>query len=369
MHIRKGQELINKLKNINLFKDWSVPYNKPLSTYKNLVCITGFGYSGSGAVIDYLSEFSNTTILGHHDMAFSQAGKGIEENQNLEIGFICDLGGIMWLENEIINSSNFLHKDYAVKLFLHIAENCYRLGGMYNDEYWKLTLEFVDKLVDYKIPFPGFLKQLNFNYSGKKFANIGSELCKNVRHRMKYIYYLKPLTIDEYRKIAKEYIISFLKTINSKDFLVLDHVLSSSVSELQRKSDYVGDYKFICSYRDPRDVYAQGFRDKLNCIPKDTETFIKWFRNNGIKTYIDDDYKNKLIIRFEDFVLNYEETSEKINGFLQLDEINHTKRKEYFVPEYSKQNIGIYKNFENQSAIKYIEKELPEFLYIGLGGG
>lgn len=36
-------------------EQYSVPYTEPLSTFKNLICLTGFGHSGSGALLDYLS--------------------------------------------------------------------------------------------------------------------------------------------------------------------------------------------------------------------------------------------------------------------------------------------------------------------------
>ena len=38
-------------------------------------------------------------------------------------------------------------------------------------------------------------------------------------------------------------------------------------------------------------------------------------------------------------------------------------RKKFFNPEKSKNNIGIYKNYNDKEAIKYIEDNLKEFCY------
>lgn len=42
----------------------SVPYEKPRSTYKCLISNIGCGFSGSGTIIDFMREFSNTTVHG-----------------------------------------------------------------------------------------------------------------------------------------------------------------------------------------------------------------------------------------------------------------------------------------------------------------
>ena len=71
-----------------------VKYQKPTNTYKKFICVTGFLYSGSGALIDLLSEFENTTQNCIRD----------EESSNLkvvsgqEFSFFSEYGGVLDLE-------------------------------------------------------------------------------------------------------------------------------------------------------------------------------------------------------------------------------------------------------------------------------
>ncbi len=75
MRVKIVQEIIDKLRNKKRKIErktieptiYSAPYKKPNSTYKKLICPTGFGHSGSGTLLDYFSEFSNTTVLGFFD--------------------------------------------------------------------------------------------------------------------------------------------------------------------------------------------------------------------------------------------------------------------------------------------------------------
>jgi len=82
-----------------------------------------------------------------------------------------------------------------------------------------------------------------------------------------------------------------------------------------------------------------------------------------VENYIKEDHPKKLVIRFEDFVLKYDETSKIVNEFLGLNEKNHINIKKYFKPEISGKNIGIYKNNDNLQDIKYIEDKLNEYCY------
>ena len=60
---------------------------------------------------------------------------------------------------------------------------------------------------------------------------------------------------------------------------------------------------------------------------------------------------------------NYETISKKIMDFVGLEEKEHVKKFAYFNPEISRNNIGIYKKYKDQAAIKIIEDELSEYLY------
>lgn len=181
----------------------------------------------------------------------------------------------------------------------------------------------------------------------------------------RYIYYLKPLSVEQYQKIAKEYIVKFLSSIESKDFLVCDQFLTTSKPETDRKLKYVGPFKQIVVIRDPRDVYATAFsRKNTTWMAKNPRDFIKFFFQRGTPNYINaHPHPNRLLIRFEDFVLKYEEVCKVINDFVGIKQENHFHKREYFIPEISVKNIGLYKAHPRQEDIKYIEERLSNYCY------
>ena len=308
-------------------------HTPPKSTYKKLVCITGFGHSGSGTVLDYLSEFDNCTTKGFRDTDKSYSST-IKKDDNIEFGLLTHNYGLFDLEKLFKENANHYNNTIMIPNFLKMADYYCASGGIYTDKFMELTFQFINKITDFKIAEP--------------------RCCT---------YFSKQISVKEYRKIAKEYLHSFLNTIDSKDFLVLDQALTTFTLEFEKKQDYLGDYKLICVYRDPRDVFTTGVQKNEFFLPKNPVDFVKWFKRTKIKEYLSDNYPNKLMFRFEDFVLNYNEIAQKINNFLGLDVSNHIHKNEYFNPKISKKNIGIYKTYHNQEHIKYIEENLKEFCY------
>ena len=353
-----------KLKNKPLV--YSVPYKKPLKTYKTLVSTTGFGHSGSGAILDYLSEFSNTTVFGFHDPCSSGYNNKENDIKISEIDFFRVAGSVLDMERNFCYP-NYFNDSFCIKYFLHVAEYFYRKGIIYTDYFWELTHKFIDDITDLKIKtHDGFegLYFLKLKYKRKRYANLVSPLTIESLDNDRYIYYLKKLSTSEYRSIANEYITKFLNSIESKDFLICDQILTTSAPDIDRKIEYFGDFKQIVVWRDPRDVYVTGILKDEQWIPKNPEDFVKWYYQRGTPAYVNvASHPNILLIRFEDLVINYDEISKKINNFIGIDEEKHINKKQYFNPDISINNIGIYKNYKNQNEIKYIEAHLKEYCY------
>ena len=168
---------------------------------------------------------------------------------------------------------------------------------------------------------------------------------------------------QEYRKIAKNYITSFLKTFKSKEFLVLDQVLTTFEPDIDKKLEYFGDFKLICVYRDPRDTYVTGILNNEDWMPKNPKDFVKWYLRRGVKKYIETRHPNMMCVRFEDFILSHDKTTKEIMDFLGLNRLNWNKKGNFFIPEVSIKNVGLYKNYKRQNEIKYIEDNLSDFIY------
>ena len=67
-------------------------------------------------------------------------------------------------------------------------------------------------------------------------------------------------------------------------------------------------------------------------------------------------------MRFEDLVYNYDEATKKVRDFLHLGD--NPNPKSVFDPALSIANTQVWKRYpEYQEDIKYIEKELKEYLF------
>ena len=73
---------------------------------------------------------------------------------------------------------------------------------------------------------------------------------------------------------------------------------------------------------------------------------------------------NVLFLRFEDLIYHYEDSLKLIAEFAGLDMSEHVRKREFFNPDISIKNVGIWKNILSQSEVDAITSELSDFLYI-----
>lgn len=310
-------------------------FEKNAKVYQTIIGIDGIcACSGSSAITDFLGEFSSCTSIGGVDPLENPA-RGSENG--FEVDFFRDAHGVLELEKICDFDCNRILGE-GIQDFINLVEsNIETYSNFYGDYYLKQTQQFLLKILDLF------------------FVLNDSTNC----------YYVKKLTKNEYRSIAKEYITSLLENIPSEKNLVLDNILSITNPKDDILSQYFGSYKLLLSKRDPRDVYTTARTYPafdLGYIPKDPHDFVKYYN-----WYINrDKYKynpNVLLVQFEDFVNNYDDVSKKIMDFLNLKENEHVNKFTYFNPNVSINNIGIYKKYKDQDAIKIIETELTDHLY------
>ncbi|MDD7697786.1 MAG: hypothetical protein SOX64_03640 [Treponema sp.] len=303
------------------------------SPYSKLVAIDGIaGFAGSSAITDFLAEFSECTVYGGVDMR-ENPDRG-EEN-NYEVDFFRDAYGVLELE-KICYFDNDRIINTAIKDFEHDAMYRYKTGmKFYGDFYLTETQNFISEITD-------------FYFKGNDD---------------KTVYFAKKMSVKQYRAIAKKYLTSILKQIPSEKFLVLDNLASIVVPDSKTLTDYFGSYKILASRRDPRDLYTAARHLPGNdWVPRKPEEFVKWYKWYA-ERYLSVNNKDLLLIRFEDFVLNYDKVSKEITKFIGLPLTKQIKKNAFFNPDISKNNIGIYKTYEDQNAIEYIAKNLKKYLY------
>lgn len=328
----ENNDIVSFSKLIDKTKNTTPPVNK--KKFKKLISIDGIaGFAGSSAITDFLGEFSNVTSIGGVDMK-ENPYRGT--SNSFEFDFFRDAHGIYELE-KICYFEDDRIQDGAIRDFIELVNknNKCKHISFYQDDYLIKTKEFLNEIIDFTVDWDYPL--LN--------------------------YFVKKLSVTQYRKIAAKYLKSLLETIPSEEYLVMDNMASITNPKPDIISDYFGDIKILASCRDPRDIYTAARNLPGNdWVPADPEIFVKWYENYWHKFQYQKN-KNVLFIRFEDFIFDYDKTSAKITKFLGLSDSNHINKFTYFNPKISINNIGIYKTYKDQNAIKYIEKNLSKMLY------
>ena len=319
--------------------------NETKSKFENIVSVQGFGYSGSGAVLDLLREYSNCRVLGYVDKEGSKASS----NESMaEIDFVRLSGGLFEIENSI-ESNNIFINDALLNRFVKLVDNSvlYR----HNDLLRNVFLSFFTELVDFSIPN---LKKTYYN--GHLYSEEGRAS----------IFFLKNCTVDNYREKCKCFLTSLFNLMYEKGnkLLVVDQLFSDFEFDMQKNLQYIPNLKTIVVIRDIRDIYVFAKTNNVEWIPHyNVDIFIKWIS----KCYKNFDVNSKeyLVIRFEDLIRNYANTVSKLETYLSIDNLFHTKQNLFFDPKYSEKNVGIWmcKYAEYSQDLDRITKTLPQYCY------
>lgn len=315
--------------------------------YKQVINVSGFGYSGSGAVVDLFAECDNCLTVGDSDQnTFDK----VDVTIGFETDFIRLAGGLFEIE-KFLGCKNFYLNDALINRFVKCVESFppfkedIRVRHCFYD--------FFDEIVEFKILDLKWNAYNSFLYPHKK----GS--C---------IYFLKNLSIQDYRDLANKLLVKLFNILNysNADYLVFDQLLSDGELDTEKNNCYIKNVKSIFVYRDPRDVYAFAKKTDMAWIAHDTvENFIMWY--TIMVRNLNFDNPSCMIVQFERLVTNYDEEIKKIFRYVGVDETLHNPIKRYkrFNPNFSIRNIGIWKMSDvPPSDYNKIENSLGKYCFI-----
>ncbi len=311
--------------------------------YKTILSVQGLGFSGSGAVLDLLCEFSNIDVIGtNYD------GKSLSDHNGMfECDFLRISGGIFEVE-KYLDSNNIFHNDALLnRMLLYI--NSFKLFK--NDpQLRKSFYSFFSNIVDYRIK----------NISGNPY---NPHLYND--YQISDIFFLRNMSVDEYRTISQTFLRHLFNSlnINKKDILVFDQMFSDLEFDMEKYNCYIPNSKLILVYRDPRDIFAFAYDKKITWIPHDNvDSFIKWFFI--ITRKVDLGTKDFLVVQFEKLICDYENECRRITNYLGIPIIEHIRKKMFFKPEISAKNIGIWKrSCLPQTSFSKIKFELEPYCF------
>lgn len=321
------------------------------------VLVLGYGWSGSSAVIDLLTEYDKVDLV------------------QTEFRLIKDYGGLIDLRYHLVENWDQLNADLAIKEFAWFSK-CLgtvskgfpvRFGLGYSKsiskDYFTETEKYISKIAPVKHKGHWFY----FDYSKSKPRLFKEKALRKLGRKKPFeedMYY-SGISAEQFDALSKEYINSLFKQ-NDKgnNIVILDQAVPTQ--NLDSASHFFDDYKIIVVDRDARDIYcdlvnANGLIGPELGKNNDVSFYKDWFlRNRNREQKFD---KSKVqFISFEELINSYDETVKKIESFVGLNETDHVKKKQFFNPDVSKKNIGIWKNYNNQDVIDLIKKELPDYI-------
>ena len=329
--------------------------------------LSGYSFTGKGAYNHLFSEFSICHVHPY----------------NFEFDLIRTRGGILDLQDALAGNWSPVRSSECVRDF---KKNIVSYGG-------KKTL--LDRLTTngrhYEYVFPGFNtiseKYINslidFKWKGqwpyaldrdsklqmltnKILFNLG---CKDIYQKD---IYLSNCTEDEFILKTKKYLNDILirKVESSATTIVMNNAFEPF--DPLKSMKFFDNVKSIVIDRDPRDIYLSA----LNYVNQDgskgwkatlggnVEEFIYRFTTyrNNIKDK-DDDKQSVLRLSFEDLVLNYSCTLNRLFEFIEEDSCIHKYPKKYFNPGVSREGVGAWKNTKGRTRedVEKIYTELKDY--------
>lgn len=334
------------------------------------ICITGFGWSGSGALFDMLREYDDVQIIDCNGCDF-------------EFYLLSDPDGIRTLDYHLNYVHNRINSYRAINRFFKLTEAFSKAKFLHYDVVFKgqfmdLTNKYVDSLIDfslksstyYEVLFPSFKLRLIrpihtfFFRVFRKLSNITGLHNNPFPFQIGLKEMLCSYNPECFMQKTHQYLNSLLTLVDDKSGnpMIFDQIFPPDSPQDYMK--YLPQSKCIVVRRDPRDTYllAKCTYNSLIPLPTDTvEDFVTFYKKVIVDSIIPD--SNEILsIWFEDLIFKYEETRIKVETFLGIS--LHTRSLSLFDPSVSINNTNLIERYPHyKSDIEYIEKTLPEALY------
>lgn len=327
-----------------------------------IVGLCGYGYTGSGAVLDILKEYDLLNIV-----------------ENFELELIYKPDGIETLEYFLMKSpSRFFGSDTAIRRFLNFAERMKLYYDPVNKgrEFMRITNEYVERLI--QVRWKGTCSfhsvecgKFTYHFKYGFIANWGRRAKKYLKikngEKVTDIEMYLSIRPEQFYEETKNYLRKLLE-LNPKYQSGMTTVLDQPFSADNPYKSFIffDDPYAILVEKDPRDMYLLAKMElghRCSFIPTDSvDDFIHYYRQ--IMQYRDDcrqNVDNVLYLNFESLVYDEELSRKKIEDFLGIKDKNG---KQFFFAEKSINNTQLFLKYpEMKEDIQKIETELSKWLF------
>jgi len=316
------------------------------SPYQTIVSVHGFGYSGSGAVVDLLREYDSSHVIGFVDYEGSVASHDFKCD---EVDVLRLAGGLFEVE-KYIGSNNVFQND----ALLHRVVAQINSSDIYrnNPAIRPYCFEFMCRICEILTDSP-----------------VGQDYNQYLNHHgANDILFLKEFTLLEYRNWCRKLLNSIFMVIQqatgAKPILVLDQLMNDLEFDVDRYKDYIPNLKIIMVYRDPRNVYCFAKKENVGWIPhKSVDVFVKWYKIM-IKHFDVKESNVYLSVSFEKLIDQYDRAVDEIEKYIGMNHASHTKKGMCLDISSSAKNKNIWKvDADNTDAYEEISIHFPDLTY------
>ncbi len=325
-----------------------------------IVGVIGLGYTGSGAVIDLLKEYTD-----------------IQVEDKVEFGLVFRPDGLQDLNYHLSHPSRYMACDVAIRRFIRLFDYSFRANAGWGQDYSKeageLLKEFLDEIIQvkWKGTWAGDSHMRSW-FRNTVDGHLFMRISKFVNKRFGRLIYPNRTM---YLSVNPDDFVSKAKILVSRIFDMLGY---NKVGTIVLNQPFAGNNpcasfpffenpKAIVVDKDPRDLYYQcKFEVKSNCTWTpcyDVNKFIEYYRviRKGMSRKSNVDV---LFIRFEDLIYEYEKTVNEIEIFLGIPSSNHLEVKKYFNPDISINNTQLFRKYpQYNNDTTLIEKNLFDYLF------
>lgn len=329
-----------------------------------IVDLSGYSFSGKSAVFDLLSEF-----------------KGYKSHsKEFEFELLRTAGGILDLENALVHNWSPIRSSEAIRRFKKLIKSyggtnrltsrLFSIGYQYDNYFPGFTEKSEDYLeslimAKWDSDWPFALNDLPI--SSVIYRKLKSKL--GFKHAYEFEVYLSRMSEEDFVGLTQIYLQNIFSGFIGRDdkAVVVNNMCEPFYPQKSHK--FFLHPKSIIVDRDPRDIYMSAYQQGVIGKSNVGKAVLGSSLNDFIKRFLayragnDNENSNILKLSFENLVLDYDVSKNKILRFLEEENSIHIYPKKYFDPNISIKGVGLWKKATGQTkeAIQVINSELNEF--------
>lgn len=330
-----------------------------------VIGVCGFGYSGSGAVMDLLNEYDGIKTLSEADIEFS---------------ILYRPDGLTDLEYHVENPCRYFASDVAIERFRNKIKSFFKAHHRYfeDDAIYKimsLTDDYLSSISyatwkgwwSYDIDQMDAVSLFIYKLLNKLTAH-NPKL--NIKLQKKFYYRDMHLAVkpEDFMEITQRYVKDLLLQLGldiEREIVLLNQVFAAD--NPTRSSVFFKNKKIIVVDKDPRDLYLllkrESFKGCSWTPTGNVDDYIGFYEGMR-RGYEDIDRSQVLLVKIEDMIYEYDNTIAVIENYLGLNKEAHVHPLMYFDPKKSINNTQLFRKYPDMKGdIAKIEERLEKYLF------